>query len=53
MPEWLYSSLFAGMTAGAVAWATVRVELHYLKRAIEAAHDRLDHIEAPPAKVRL
>lgn len=53
MPEWLIPALFSGVVSGLVAWATVRVEMRYLKIAIEAAHDRLDAIGAPPAKVRL
>lgn len=53
MIEWLIPALFSGVVAGTVAWATVRVELRYMKRAIEGAHERLDAIGAPPAKVRL
>lgn len=53
LPAWFVSPLLAGMIAGLVAWATVRIELRYLKRAIEAAHDRLDAIKAPSGRVRL
>jgi hypothetical protein len=53
MPEWLIQSLVAGVSAGGIAWATIRVELYYLKRAIESAHERLDAIHAPPGRVRL
>jgi hypothetical protein len=53
MPEWLMQSFVAGGVAGVIAWATVRVELRYMKRAIEAAHDRLDNIGAPAARTRL
>jgi len=53
MPEWFMQSLVAGGVAGVIAWATVRVEMRYMKRAIEAAHDRLDNVGAPPARMRL
>lgn len=49
----MLEALFAGATAGLVAWGTVRVELYFIKRAIEAAHERLDKINAPPARLRL
>jgi hypothetical protein len=51
--ELLLQLALPGIVAGLVAWGTVRAELSMMKRAIEAAHDRLDKINAPAAKVRL
>lgn len=40
--------LTAIFSAGAV-WGVVKVELHYLRRDIDAAHSRLDAMGAPGA----
>jgi hypothetical protein len=40
--------LTAVFSAGAV-WGVVKVELHYLRRDIDAAHARLDQLGAPGA----
>lgn len=50
--DWTAALLTVFGSAGG-AWVAVRVEIHFMKRAIEAAHDRLDKIGAPPARVRL
>ncbi len=34
---------------GAVTWGVVSVKLEWLRRDVDAAHDRLDQINAPPA----
>ena len=49
----LATALLTGVVAGLIAWGGIRVELRVMKRAIEAAHDRLDEIGAPPARTRL
>lgn len=53
LPDWVLQAILTGALAGVGAWAAVRIELRYMKRAIEAAHWRLDKINAPPARLRL
>ena len=38
-------SLAGGLACGLVTWGGLRVELRYLRRDIDRAHDRLDRIE--------
>lgn len=51
--EAILIALGSGAVSGLIAWGGLRVEIVVMKRAIEAAHDRLDKLNAPPARVRL
>ncbi len=53
MMELVLQGLIPGVVAGLIAWGGLKVELRHMKRAIEAAHDRLDAVGAPPARMRL
>ena len=46
VPAWI-----TGAVCGLIAWGGVRRDLRYLRRDVDAAHDRLDQIEAPSARV--
>jgi hypothetical protein len=48
-PEWLMQAVLTGGIAAVGAWGAVRVTLAHMRRAINAAHRRLDIIGAPPA----
>jgi len=47
MPDWLASALFAGVVAALTSRAAIRVELRWLRRDVDAAHERLDAVGAP------
>ncbi len=47
--DYLLPSILVGVITGLVTWGGVRVELIYMRRAINAAHRRLDLIKAPAA----
>ena len=49
----LLIALVTGAGSGLMAWGALRLELRYMKREINAAHRRLDKINAPPAWVDL
>lgn len=38
----------AAIVNGAVTWGVVSVKLEWLRRDVDAAHDRLDALGAPP-----
>ncbi len=45
----LLPAILAGIITGLVTWGGIRIELIYMRRAINAAHRRLDIIKAPAA----
>ena len=49
MPQWLEGALFSGFAAALMSWGAIRIELRYMRRDINAAHQRLDKIKAPGA----
>jgi hypothetical protein len=53
LPVVLLIALVTGAGSGLMAWAALRVDLRYVKREVNAAHRRLDKINAPPAWVDL
>lgn len=48
-PEILLQVLLTAGLSGLAALAAVKVELRYLRRDIDAAHRRLDRLNAPAA----
>jgi hypothetical protein len=53
LPATLLIAVVSGAGSGLMAWAALRMELRYMKRDINAAHKRLDKINAPPTWVDL
>lgn len=51
MPEWLLSSLAAALASGFINYGANRVNFQWLRRDIDAAHERLDRMNAPTAWV--
>jgi hypothetical protein len=49
----LLPSLLGGLACGLVTWGGLRVELRYLRRDIDRAHNRLDRIEERATGLRL
>lgn len=49
----LLPGLVGGLACGLVTWGGLRVELRYLRRDIDRAHNRLDRIEERGAGLRL
>lgn len=49
MPEWLLSSLAAALASGFINYGANRVNFQWLRRDIDAAHERLDRMNAPTA----
>lgn len=48
--------MIAAVTAAASflgSWGALKVSLRYIRRDVDAAHDRLNQINAPAARVRL
>ena len=42
-------ALLPAIVSGAVTWGIIKTELRYLRRDVNAAHRRLDKINAPAA----
>ena len=43
--------ILPALLSGAVTWGVLKTELRYLRRDIDAAHRRLDKINAPAASL--
>jgi hypothetical protein len=47
MPDWLAAAIASAIASGLINYGSNKVQFMWLRRDIDAAHDRLDNIGAP------